>query len=698
MGRQASRHLRQSPPSTAYTPLMPWLAAVAMMGAGVLGGAGGHASSPSEVTVRSFLSEMADLERIARTPTPAYVTKQASSYDRASKSPAEEWFANRDFGQFLRVERKPGRNEYVLADLRGPGAVVRIWSANPQGTIRFYFDNKDLPELVVPMLDLLGGKHPDFPPPFSGVRGAGANLYYPIPYRDRLVITVDDIGANPQSLYYHINYREYASGTPVRSFSLAQVKDAAMMAERVASYLAAPAPKRSYREKVLSQQQVIQPGGVMAMRLPSGSGEVRQFRVWVQGYEADPSSPDGLGAPVPRDRTLRQVVLDGSFDGKTTISCPVGDFFGAAPGFVPYECLPFTVSESTGFMTSRFVMPQREEGVFFFTNYSPDPVLCSVEILWVPQSWTDQSLYFHGKWRRETMPTRPMRDWRVLSTSGQGRFVGLSLSVMNPVSTWWGEGDEKVYVDGEAFPSTFGTGTEDYFGYAWGSQQLFQHAYHNQTRCDGPGNRGFTSVNRFHVFDDVPFQRSFQFDLEVWHWRDATVDYAAVAYWYADGAAKDDFAPVRPSMLNLPEVPEVWRVPGAIEGEGLNAEGTPNGVLEVQELSDDWSEGKQLWWRDAQPGDRLALKVRAEPGRAILKMGFTVARDYGIVRLIWNGKPLGEPIDFYSPNLGKKQIDFGFVEVQPENTLEVIIEGSNLAADPKRHMFGLDYILLETGK
>ncbi|MEW5883203.1 MAG: glycoside hydrolase family 172 protein [Armatimonadota bacterium] len=675
---------------------MPWLPAVAMMGAVALGG--GSTSEPTaaqDVTVRSLLSEMADLGRLSRMSEPAYSNKQASSYDRAGKSPTEDWFANRDFGQFVRTERKLGRNEYVMADLKGPGAVVRIWSANPQGTLRFYFDGKELPELVVPMRELLGGAHPDFPPPFSGVRGAGANLYYPIPYRERLVITVDDIDANPRSLYYHVNYREYAPDTPVRTFSLAQVKDAALMAERVAAALTSPSPRRSYRERVLSQQQVIQPGAVMAMRLPDGSGEVRQFRVWLQGYEPDPSAPDGLGEPVARERTLRGVVLDASFDGKTTITCPVGDFFGAAPGLVPYECLPFTVSESTGFLTCRFVMPQREEGVLFFTNHSDRPVLCSVEALWVPQPWTERTLYFHAKWRREAMPTRPMRDWRVLSTSGRGRFVGLSLSLMNPVSTWWGEGDEKIYIDGETFPSTYGTGTEDYFGYAWGSPQVFQHPYHNQPRCDGPGNRGFSSVNRFHIVDDLPFQRSFRFDLEVWHWRDVTVDYAAVAYWYADGESKDDFAPIRPFMLTLPAVPEIWAVPGAIEGESLSADGAPNGVLEVQELSDEWSSGRQLWWRDAAPGDRLVLKVSAEPGEANLKMGFTIARDYGIVRLIWNGKPLGEPLDFYSANLSRRQVDFGRVAVLAENTLEVVIEGSNPAAEPKRHMFGLDYILLE---
>ena len=52
------------------------------------------------------------------------------------------------------------------------------------------------------------------------------------------------------------------------------------------------------------------------------------------------------------------------------------------------------------------------------------------------------------------------------------------LHVWNPRGGWWGEGDEKFFVDGEKFPSTFGTGSEDYFGYAWGNPHLFQKPYH----------------------------------------------------------------------------------------------------------------------------------------------------------------------------------------------------------------------------
>ena len=118
---------------------------------------------------------------------------------------------------------------------------------------------------------------------------------------------------------------------------------------------------------------------------------------------------------------------------------------------------------------------------------------------------------FHAKWHRDAfLPTEPERwiDWPMLKTTGKGRFCGVMLHVYNPKGGWWGEGDEKFLVDGEKFPSTFGTGSEDYFGYAWCNPSLFQNAFHNQT-YNQRGNAGSISVNRWHIADNVPFQTSF---------------------------------------------------------------------------------------------------------------------------------------------------------------------------------------------
>ncbi len=111
------------------------------------------------------------------------------------------------------------------------------------------------------------------------------------------------------------------------------------------------------------------------------------------------------------------------------------------------------------------------------------------------------------------------------------------LHVWNGTGGWWGEGDEKIFIDGEKFPSTFGTGSEDYFGYAWGNRALFQHAYHNQTRTQGP----FTCVNRWHISDNMAFQTSFEAAIEKYS-PNGHVYYAATAYWYQTPGQRDGYA------------------------------------------------------------------------------------------------------------------------------------------------------------
>ena len=173
-------------------------------------------------------------------------------------------------------------------------------------------------------------------------------------------------------------------------------------------------------------------------------------------------------------------------------------------------------------------------------------------------------MYFHARWKIEhDVRTRPMQDWNYLTAKGKGVFGGVAFFIDNPVKDWWGEGDEKIYVDGETFPSHFGTGTEDYYGYGWCCPQLFTHAYHNQPRCDGPGNYGRTSVNRFDILDRIPFTTSFKFDMELWHWKDCKVNMAVMAYYYGLPGADDTFPPIAPEKLVLRPVPEHRRRPRA---------------------------------------------------------------------------------------------------------------------------------------
>ncbi len=187
------------------------------------------------ITTKSLLAEMADLAGMAEFPSPAYTCRQFSSYDRAAKSPSENWFANGDCGQYLRVEDRQGRKEHVMMDAQGPGAIVRIWSANPAGTLRIYLDGAETPALEAKMSDLLGGKHPGLPRPIAGEYSKGWNLYFPIPYAKHCKVTSD-----AGNFYYHVNYRTYPQGTPVESFRAEQVAASAPEIEAVLARLESP--------------------------------------------------------------------------------------------------------------------------------------------------------------------------------------------------------------------------------------------------------------------------------------------------------------------------------------------------------------------------------------------------------------------------------------------------------------------------
>jgi hypothetical protein len=353
-------------------------------------------------------------------------------------------------------------------------------------------------------------------------------------------------------------------------------------------------------------------------------------------------------------------------------------------------------------------MPFEKSALLQVRNLGKRTVKIALKVLEEPRAWTDRSMHFHAKWRTETLKTRPFRDWTYCDIKGKGVFVGDMLSLVNPVRAWWGEGDEKIYVDGETFPSWFGTGTEDYYGYAWSDPKPFSHAYHNQTRCDGPGNRGRTSVNRFHILDNIPFEKSFRFDMEFWHWTPKIdVPYAATSYWYARPGGTDDFHEPDASVLQkLPSEPpsaQAYRIKGALEGENLKITKKSSdfdvGPQDMTAFDGNWSGASHLWGRPSKAGECLDLELPvATEGRYHLIVHLTKARDYGVVQFHLNGKPLGNTIDCFHPDsvVATGPIDLGVVTLKPGTaTLCVEAAGTNPKSDGLRYMWGLDCVVLK---
>lgn len=627
----------------------------------------------AQITVASLLAEMSDLDRLS---FPAgYRTAQSSSYDRASKSPTEDWFANGDAGKFLRVEEHDGRREHVMADLIGPGAVVRIWSANPAGVVRFYFDGESQARLTAPLAELLRGKTAPFGDAYAYESSRGCNIYFPFPYRKSLKITVDESG-DVRGLYYHVGYRSYGPDASVATFDPTSLD--------VPPAIATPAQRGEWA--TASGSGRVKSTTSLSLK---GVGIVRLLEVDVSASMGRVS--EAWNDPKAIHNILSSNLITIEADGERAVVAPLGDFFGSAPGLTPYRSQAMEVT-ADGKLRCRFPMPFSKNLRVQIANRGAATTPLTMRAL-VDRSTDVGPFRFHAQWEYDRGRTRPMRDLHFLVAEGEGRFVGSYLHVENPTAAWWGEGDEKMYVDGETFPSTFGTGTEDYYGYAWCCPDPFQRLFHGQPRCDGPGNFGHTGVFRWQTFDDIPYTKSMKFDLEMWHWADVTATWSRTTYWYAKpgGTGNHDVTLKLPVELAPPSP-----VKGAIEGETLVVASSTGGTHEAQEGFWELSNGKQLWWMDAKEGDRITLLVPVkQAGTYRIVANLCHAKDYGIHEIYLDGKRLTQ-LDFYGTGVNWKKLTLGTATLAEGTVkLEIVCRGSNPKADPKRMMFGLDYLLLE---
>ncbi|HZL41812.1 MAG TPA: glycoside hydrolase family 172 protein, partial [Verrucomicrobiae bacterium] len=498
--------------------------------------------------------------------------------------------------------------------------------------------------------------------------------------------------------YYHFVYSTFPAGTQVPTFKrqLSSEESAALDA---ADKLLTNCGPRSAGEALRKGETLLAVNGNKAVTFP-GAGAISLLRVKV----------DLPPAPADRD-PLRELEIQIRWDGEKSASVwsPLGDFFGTAPGVNEYSSYPCGMSPD-GWFYANWFMPFAKGAEIKFANRGKVVRHLQYEISGEPLQG-DPARYgrFHAKWHRdEFLPTRVDRqiDWPMLITEGSGRYVGVMLHIWNPRGGWWGEGDEKFFVDGEKFPSTFGTGSEDYFGYAWSSPVLFQHALHNQTHNDG-SSRGHISVNRWHIADQVPFHTSFEGDIEKYYPNERPTRYASVVYWYLGAGGKDPYmaVPLEDRIGYFAPAPPPARVAGAMEGEELQVLGKTGGTTQKQDLGDfgeKWSNGAQLWWTGAKPGDKLMLEFAVtNSGNYKLRAQFTQAVDYGIVQLSVDGKPLGEPRDFYHDTvIASGEVDLATIELAAgQHEFGVEITGARPKA-VKSYLFGLDYLKLvpaETG-
>ena len=648
------------------------------------------------ITYVDLVKRLTDLEQLAVTPVPGEQCAQWSSYDRKSKYDAATgkyvgWDANGDNDGVIRKEG----DKFVLAEMEGPGCLERIWSATPKnGHVRIYLDGAGEPAVDLPFVGYFDRQNAPFTrTALVHTVGMGWNNYTPIPYQKSCKIVADP----GWGAYYQFTYRTFPKGTQVPTFKrdLVAADLAALdQANAVLSHGSFGAGVKRTSEKLLSKAVKAEAGKTTAVTNLKGPQAITGIRV---KFDQPPAAGD-LEA-------LRELALQIKWDGEATPSvwAPLGDFFGTAPGVNHYGSLPLGVGED-GWWYCNWYMPFAQTAHLELINDGKTQRNLSFEVTYAPLSQPIAKLgRFHAKWHRDALPPRETEraiDWPFLKTEGTGRFVGFMLHIWNPRGAWWGEGDEKFFVDGEKFPSTIGTGSEDYFGYAWCCPALFQNAYHNQTHNDG-NNRGHVSVNRWQISDNVPFQKSFEGCIEKYYSNERPTLYAGMAYWYVTAGGNDPYRPAPLSeRVGYWTTIETFKIKDALEGEKLKLLGKTGGEIQEQDMTGfdgAWSNDAHLWWIGAKPGDKLdlALPVKAN-GKYRLSVQMTKAPDYGIVQLYLDGQKLGQPIDLYRkvvrPSdvlaLGEHELTAG------EHKLTAEIVGANTKAK-NSYLVGLDYVKLD---
>ncbi|MGA2617675.1 MAG: glycoside hydrolase family 172 protein [Thermoguttaceae bacterium] len=653
---------------------------------------GGRAGGQDSISYADLVRRMTDLERLAVLPAAGEKCGQWSSYDRASRYDEKTgkyvaWDANGDGNGFIRRE---GR-QFVLAEMQGPGCIWRIWSAAPQqGHVRIFLDGQPEPAVDLPFQKYFSGDTAPFNYPMLSydlgrLNSSGQNLYFPIPYQKSCKVVADDKWGQ----YFHFTFDTFPAGTKVPTFSAALAAQNAAALGRINTFLRSrlgtdPAGSRP-GEETLSRTVRAAAGQTVRVAELAGPQAVTAVRVRLTFKDRE----DQMAG-------LRRLALAITWDGqpKPAVWSPLGDFFGTAPGENHYRTLTTGMTKDGYY--AYWYMPFADSAAVDLINEDSQAREVGLEIVHAPLGRPFAGLgHFHAKWHRDQFPLSPDRwpDWVMLRTEGRGRFCGVMLHVWNPRGGWWGEGDEKFFVDGEKFPSTFGTGSEDYFGYAWGNPGLFQRPYHAQTMTQN--NTGHQSLLRWHLVDNVPFHTGFEACIEKYFGNaDRGTLYACLPVWYLDPRGGDQYGAAPAAQRYGCYV----RTP--LRAGGFTILGDPPGNVETQQMKgyadSKWTNDQQLWWTGARPGDRLTLTLPVErSGSYRLAVFLTKARDYGIVQFHLDGRKMGPPIDLYHEGVVRTEaISLGTATLEAgQHKLTVEILGANPQAE-KGYMFGVDEVRL----
>lgn len=430
-----------------------------------------------------------------------------------------------------------------------------------------------------------------------------------------------------------------------------------------------------------------------------GPGIIRH--IWITFPDKHPSWISKAGCADPSEIVLRMY-----WDGreKPDVESPLGDFFAGGFGMrMPVNSVPVQVENGRSY-NCFWPMPFRKSARIVITNESKRPLVALYwNIDWVEkESLPPDTAHFCAQYRRE-FPCEKGSDYLILDGVGRGHYVGTVLSVRSRSPQWFGEGDEKIYIDGERTASIWGTGTEDYFLCAWGLREcgfpFFGVPYTNGVREVGKK----TVAYRWHISDPLVFGKSIRVTIEHYGWISAdetpdnkingfterTDDYASVAFWYQVGPSKKFTTLPSAENRKLPEIDVIFA------GRDYREE-IPHGVGKaVVQKGYMWTNNAQILYRPPE-AEGAWLEVpftvaKYEP--KCLALVLTHSYDFGTYQVSLDSKLTGNPLNLYSPETTVKEHHIGNLWIKPGRH---VVRLECVGKDPRssQHWLGFDSLRL----
>ncbi len=286
----------------------------------------------------------------------------------------------------------------------------------------------------------------------------------------------------------------------------------------------------------------------------------------------------------PEQYHLKKLVLRMYWDGETSpsVEAPIGDFFGLGLGdYFRFESIPLSVAPDKA-LNCFFPMPFRKRARIAITNQGSagvDAFYFNIDYQALHHDLPADTMYFHAQYPQATPAKGWTNQWESNSTpavnektnlegkgnyvwleaTGEGHFVGVTMSILQNQDGWWGEGDDMFFVDGEKFPSINGTGSEDYFLGAWDfGGHSFSYSLFGAPVIGAELVGSRSSVYRFHLDSPIPFTKSLRATIEHGHANHRSDNLFSVAYWYQ----KEPHAPFPPLPPVEQRLPRIYPVGG----------------------------------------------------------------------------------------------------------------------------------------